>query len=382
MSGDRHRRTTQSGPLDSQAYPPLTTRQRAPTRAGEPADVPAAAEPAPAHPGITVPALPVVSLNLREAPPRETTRSIEPAKVEHGVRNACLVVLAGPREGEMHKLGPSAVLVIGRAPTADLCLDDAGVSRAHVRISVTDRGIVVEDLGSRNGTYVGPRRIQRQLIQGEEVIRVGATSVIKVTSIDPMEEQFQTRLRAAALRDPLTGVYNRRHFDQVMLVESAAARRHGRRLSLVILDLDDFKRINDQHGHSGGDVVLQAVTQAMLSSGRQEDQVFRTGGEEFAIVVRETGQEGAMLLADRLRRQIAARPVTVPSGESVRVTVSMGVAELTPGRSLDAASQEQRRPDSRCVQELIDRADRALYAAKRAGKDRVMAAVDDPTPAG
>jgi diguanylate cyclase (GGDEF)-like protein len=289
----------------------------------------------------------------------EPTASLEPVIVEPGPRSACLVVLGGPQEGDLHKLPPGTELVLGRSDDASLRLDDEGVSRAHARVVVSDARVQIEDLGSRNGTFVNHNRITSHELQPEDVICVGASTVLKLTFVDQLQEQFLQRFRAAALRDQLTGLFNRRHFDHVLAVECAAARRHGRPLSLVLLDVDDFKRINDDRGHPAGDAVLRELGAVLLAAARREDQMFRFGGEEFAVLTRETGRDGAIVFAERLRRAVASRPVPVPTGPPVRVTISLGISQLDGSMSDHA---------------LVAHADGALYAAKRGGKDRVVCA--------
>ncbi|MCG5054723.1 MAG: GGDEF domain-containing protein [Myxococcales bacterium] len=268
-----------------------------------------------------------------------------------------LVVLAGALECDVLPLGPEAPFVMGRLESCDLPLDDEGVSRRHAQVSLTDEGAVLEDLDSRNGTFVGNKPIKRHVLSPDEIIRVGAQTVIKFALMDPIEEEYQRRLLQSALRDVLTGLYNRRHFDERFAAECAAARRHGRPLSLVIFDVDDFKRLNDTHGHGTGDHVLREVARVLGANTRKEDSVFRYGGEEFCFLLRETPLEGAVKAAERRRELVARMRLKLPGFETLKVTVSAGVAEWRVGQD-DA--------------EFFARADRALYEAKRAGKNRVL----------
>jgi diguanylate cyclase (GGDEF)-like protein len=159
----------------------------------------------------------------------------------------------------------------------------------------------------------------------------------------------------SALRDPLTGAGNRIAMEQSLTREAEIARRQQQPLSVLMLDIDHFKEINDTHGHATGDEVLRAVADAIKDRLRNIDQVFRFGGEEFLIVLTNTGRESAALVGERLRN--AALQLTYPvNGRPVELTVSLGCSTLLPGES----------PDS-----LVRRADTALYAAKRQGRNRL-----------
>ncbi|MFP5502288.1 MAG: GGDEF domain-containing protein, partial [Candidatus Sericytochromatia bacterium] len=157
-----------------------------------------------------------------------------------------------------------------------------------------------------------------------------------------------------SLRDPLTGLLNRRTLDDALMRMVAFARRSGHPLSLLMLDLDHFKRVNDTHGHEAGDAVLKAFASVLSGSLRASDMAVRYGGEEFLAVLPDTGTDAALGVAEKLRR--AVENLAIPMGEAVvRPTVSIGVATLAAGESGEA---------------LIGRADRALYRAKGEGRNR------------
>ena len=163
-----------------------------------------------------------------------------------------------------------------------------------------------------------------------------------------------------AVTDVLTGASNRRHLHEVGTREVERARRAALPLSLLVLDLDNFKRINDLHGHVAGDAVLQAVGQICLAKARPYDLVARYGGEELVVLLPSTTPDEARLIAERLRHAIAALTVSGRSGEAITPTASIGVA------SLDAAAAS--------LETLFEKADAAMYEAKRAGKNRVAVA--------
>jgi diguanylate cyclase (GGDEF)-like protein len=171
-----------------------------------------------------------------------------------------------------------------------------------------------------------------------------------------LAQQQTNDLQTLATIDFLTGIYNRRHFDELATAEFARAQRYMRPLSVLILDIDHFKTINDRLGHAAGDAVLQRVAVLCSSEKRESDILARIGGEEFAILLPETTQSAAVQLAERLRSQICDSTTTI-LGEKVKVTVSIGVA----GSSVGMAG----------IQALIRRADQALYVAKTSGRNKV-----------
>ena len=163
-----------------------------------------------------------------------------------------------------------------------------------------------------------------------------------------------------AMRDPLTGAFNRRALDNALDREVELARRQNLPLSLIVIDIDHFKRINDAHGHAFGDDVLVAVSQTIANAIRRCDLFFRFGGEEFVVLASHASEDGAALLAERVRESIAA--INLVRGQEVQVTVSAGIADLRAG------------DDGRS---LFGRADDALYEAKIAGRNRCIIAETD-----
>jgi diguanylate cyclase (GGDEF)-like protein len=172
-------------------------------------------------------------------------------------------------------------------------------------------------------------------------------------------EAANEKLSAQRHTDSLTGLSNRRAFDRRLEEEVHRAQRYGSELSLIMTDVDHFKRYNDEYGHAAGDEVLKLVADAMAEVGRASDFVARFGGEEFVVILPETALSGAVIFAERFRRGIAA--VEYPMGS---ITASLGVAELEEGES---------------AHDLLKRADAALYAAKDAGRNRVVEAPGNRT---
>jgi diguanylate cyclase (GGDEF)-like protein/PAS domain S-box-containing protein len=172
-------------------------------------------------------------------------------------------------------------------------------------------------------------------------------------------KRLEHALREQAIRDPLTGLYNRREMQQRLEQELARARRNGEPLVVAMLDIDHFKVINDSYGHQAGDAVLQELARRFSQHVRKTDIVARYGGEEFLLILPQTGLAEARVLVERLRRTIAGRPFVTPAG-AIPVTISIGLAEY---------------PTQATVRDgLIAAADRALYAAKQQGRNRVLGA--------
>jgi two-component system cell cycle response regulator len=172
-----------------------------------------------------------------------------------------------------------------------------------------------------------------------------------------MLEKNQTELKALAVRDGLTGLFNHREFYRRLEEEIERVRRYGHPCSLLMLDIDHFKKINDTHGHQAGDRVLRILANWIRSEVRPTDQVSRYGGEEFTIILPETPETEALKAAERIRKGISECEITLLNGEELNVTLSFGVATFPN--------------DAKSAEELVAHADRALYAAKDAGRNRV-----------
>ena len=185
-------------------------------------------------------------------------------------------------------------------------------------------------------------------------VAIGAT--LMVDRAWRRQRRIAHLLETQAHTDPLTGLANRRHFFESADAELARSRRYEAPLSLLMLDIDHFKEVNDAHGHRAGDRVLQKLAQTCLEVLRNVDVVGRVGGEEFAILLPETASEGAVEVAERLRAAVEAAEVVREEGVPIRVTVSIGAATLAGNANLDT---------------LMSQADDALYDAKHRGRNRV-----------
>lgn len=261
--------------------------------------------------------------------------------------------------GRMMKLDRGE-LVMGRATDTHLQVEDDGISRKHCKISMAPNGAYqLVDLGSTNGTFLNGIKVNVATLQDGDKIQIGASTVLKFSLQDQLEEQYQRSIYESATRDGLTRVFNQKYFLDTLRKEFAYCLRHRVPLSLVMLDLDHFKVLNDTYGHPAGDFVLQEVARRLSETIRQEDLFARYGGEEFCLMLREAPPDRAVRCAERCRGAIGGAPV-VFHGTPIRVTISVGVATLLDG--------EYAQPE-----DLLAAADAHLYRAKTEGRNRVAA---------
>lgn len=270
---------------------------------------------------------------------------------------AYLIVIAGTNVGEMHKVDRN-LTVLGRSVDTTIRLIDDGISRHHCRIRVEGERLIVEDLASRNGTFCNGERFTHHELQDGDKLQLGKTTILKFSYHDHLEESFQKQMLESALRDGLTGAYNKRYFMDRLDSEIKFSLRHKVNLALMLMDLDKFKDVNDTYGHLAGDKVLSMFGKAMHKSIRNEDVLARYGGEEFAIITRAISRSDVKRFAERLCRE-TSELIIMSEGVRIPISVSVGVATVPE----DRASTPQ---------ELIKSADDMLYEAKRTGRNRVV----------
>jgi diguanylate cyclase (GGDEF)-like protein len=265
-------------------------------------------------------------------------------------RRPRLVVVAGVNVGEIYPVANGCIL--GRSGEATIRIPSDDISRKHAQLAIGPGGDwTVEDLGSRNGTWVNGERVSgaAKIADGDK-IELGSGIVLRFGFYDELDESYHQRMYESSLRDGLTRAFNRKYFEERLDQEFAYALRHSSALSLLMLDIDHFKAVNDTHGHLGGDAVLAQVAQHITRVIRAEDVFARYGGEEFVILSRGIHRDGAVQFAERVRASIERFPFTF---DEVRlsITVSIGVAAI---------------PDAEILQpvHLVEAADRALYRAK------------------
>ncbi len=275
---------------------------------------------------------------------------------DFGTGRPCLIVMRGTTTGAIHWITDGAVL--GREEGVSILIPVEEVSRRQCRFEIRDNDEVwIEDIASSNDTLVDGQRISRSTrLEEGAMIQLGFGAVVKFIYHDELEAAFQSRMYDAALRDPLTGLFNRRYLDEYLEAEFAFASRHKAALTVCMIDLDHFKQVNDIHGHEAGDLVLAEVGKRISETVRTEDTCCRYGGEEFVILSLGISLDGGLVLAERLRGAVQDHEFRFDGG-TVPVTVSVGVAGF-PYPSIDSP------------QSLLSSADQALYLAKQRGRNR------------
>ena len=263
----------------------------------------------------------------------------------------CLVVIHAPMQADLGRLHTLAkeVTTIGRGRDNDIVLPSDCVSRRHSRLELREQRLFVVDLASTNGTYVNdeaqPVR-ERPLERGDR-LRIGDT-IFKYLSGSDIEVQYHEILFRMTVTDGLTNLCNRKQLDATLREEIPRARRHDRDLSVLMLDIDHFKHINDTYGHLAGDSVLRGLAAMLQKRLRPNDRLGRYGGEEFCAILPETALANAAKIGEELRALVEAHAF-VAEDKRINVTVSIGAGCLerrdghrrpVPARGRDAVSGE------------------------------------------
>jgi two-component system, cell cycle response regulator len=272
-----------------------------------------------------------------------------------------LTFLSGPALGKEITLMRHP-LVLGRGEDCDIVIPDPSVSRKHLQISCRrvvkgeneDLTVVIRDLGSKNGTLVNYSAVHQKALKPGDKICMGRV-IMKFDRRDHDEQSFYEEIYRLATIDHLTTVLNKATITRALSEEIAASLRDRRWISVLLMDVDQFKSINDVHGHLTGDRILQVLAKVLRTSIRRRDKVGRFGGDEFMIVLPETGRKGALKLAERIRSSVE-KSASAEMGMSESITTSIGVASC---RAAD--------PD---CDNLLEHADSALYRAKALGRNR------------
>jgi len=269
-----------------------------------------------------------------------------------------LVAIAGEHAGRFFALRDVQELVIGRAPECGLAiLHDGNISRRHARVVVSGDEVRIVDLASTNGTLVNGRDVQDHVLQRGDRIFVGLSTILK---FDFLSDDERASWESATF-DALTECYNRAFFDGRLTELHAQAEHSGEPFSLVLLDVDHFKRINDTRGHQAGDFALQQVAQAFQAElVRRDAEGFtcRYGGEEFGVLLPAQGAEAAHAVGEGLRQAVEQIRLEF-EGQLFDITVSGGVATHPGGTEGPSPT------------EIVAHADACLYRAKRGGRNRI-----------
>jgi diguanylate cyclase (GGDEF)-like protein len=293
-------------------------------------------------------------------PESQTTLNLELQKAKE--QEACLILIRGSPQGHRYFLTQNE-MTMGRDPLADLSILDQGASRKHCQFTKEADGVVrMTDLQSSNGTFVNQRRLnsgESVILAKEDLIKLG-TSIFKYLPKGELEILFYGNLGSAAYTDALTQAYNKGYLIEALQAEFKRAKTLHSELSLIFLDLDHFKKVNDTYGHDAGDYVLKEFSLLVRNHYVRSKDIFaRYGGEEFVLLLLNQAGPEAMALAEKIRRAVESHRF-IYEKKRLMVTISLGVAELT---STMESSQT-----------LLKIADQALYSAKSSGRNQVVLA--------
>lgn len=277
-----------------------------------------------------------------------------------------LTLLNGALQGTIIAIDERKDLTLGRSKEAAVLIPDPSLSRIHARVfrrqTPARVEFFIEDCGSTNGTFVAGHRIAAPTLLADGVrVNLGRRTALRFSLQDALEEQALIRVHESAVRDRLTGVYNRGAFDDRLQSELSTSRRRGTPLALLLFDIDHFKKLNDTHGHLAGDAVIRAVAQCAQRTVRPEDVLARYGGEEFAVILRSVSSRSAFVMAERVRAAVEDQR-TAWNDTEIGATVSIGVVHAPSAKAVESPAA------------FIAAADAALYAAKHQGRNRVVLA--------
>lgn len=259
-------------------------------------------------------------------------------------------------------------VILGRALEADVRVNDTQVSRQHARVtstkdpvtSVTD--YVLTDLNSRNGTFLNGRRVTMEKLSNGDKIAIGET-ILRFDLLDEIDREYQRQIHRLISHDDLTGLLSSRSFFSELRREAGRAATEGRPFCVLMMDGDNFKRVNDTYGHLTGSKTIEEIGFSIMTNLRTGDAAARFGGDEFAAFLLDAEMPQALVAAERMRASIETQEFSVMqpgrTNETHHITVSIGVSSF-PDDSSDPI-------------ELVEMADSALYRAKREGRNRVAA---------
>ncbi len=282
--------------------------------------------------------------------------ALQASEKEAQLKPAALLVVGGDLNGTLFDL-TEAQTSIGRNADNTIALEFNGVSRYHFKLLSSGESHVLEDCGSKNGTYLNNKKVESltPLAKGD-IIKIGSIALKYLPKGDP-ERLTYDKLNLEANTDKHTGCFNKTYFNNRINLEVNKCKVTGEPLSLVIFDLDHFKKLNDNYGHDAGDYVLKEMAQVIRGNGIRELDVFaRYGGEEFVILLPKTNLKQSFEIAERLRKLIEGKEFLY-DGKRLPVTASIGVADYRQGVVTGT--------------DLFKRADEAVYKSKEGGRNQV-----------
>lgn len=282
--------------------------------------------------------------------------ALEAADKEAQDKPACFLVVGGDLNGTIFDLNDGQT-VVGRNPDCEIPLDFGGISRKHFAVMVDNLNAVIKDLGSSNGTFVNNTKIEGAVkLKKGDMVKIG-TVALKYLPKGDTERLTYDKLHEEANTDGLTKCFNKMYFNNALDTEVKKSKVTGTPLSLIIFDLDHFKKLNDNYGHDAGDYVLKELAQVLRSGGVRQGDVFaRYGGEEFVVLLPKTNLKQAFEIAERLRKLVEKHHF-IYEEQRLPVTASIGVADYRQGVNTGT--------------DLFKRADEAVYKSKGGGRNQV-----------
>ncbi len=285
--------------------------------------------------------------------------SLRPTPAVASVAYLVWISPSGPSLGRRFEVQGEPI-VIGREATSTIVVNENSVSRSHAQVTrLADGTYRVEDLHSTNGTFVNDAPITTSLLADGDYLRCGSC-IYRFLASGNVEADYHEELHRLSVIDPLTGLHNRRYLNEWLYRELDRCATGTRPLSVLLLDIDHFKNVNDRFGHLAGDATLRGLAEQLVSHTRKDELLARYGGEEFALVMPETDLERGVACGERLRRAVAETPFEL-DGQAYPLTVSIGVGTIAAGTRVTP-------------EELLKLADGRLYEAKRTGRNRVAPA--------
>jgi len=269
-----------------------------------------------------------------------------------------LTIISGDNIGKIYPIEKEKT-VIGRTEECDITIVEPSVSRQHAIITKKENDDLplLVDLDSTNGTFLNGLRIQKTYLKDMDKIQFGRSVVFRVSKEDSLGKKLQEQLYETAIKDALTGAFNKRYFNERLKRDFSLALRTFRTMGLILIDIDFYKKINDTYGHPAGDAVLKELGRRISQSLRKSDVFCRYGGEEFAIIVRDSNNGMIYNIAERIRKLFDKRPIQVED-KLINVTISLGCSVLE--------DEEVMTP-----KDLLIVADKKLYEAKNSGRNCV-----------
>lgn len=269
-----------------------------------------------------------------------------------------VTAISGPRTGLSFLIEPDTAITLGRSPEADIQVVDTGISRNHINMRFDGSSVIVKDLNSANGTYVNGTKLTGKIeIKNGDQVSIGVSTVLKFSLNNQLDTEYKDYVEEQLSKDTLTQAYNRKAFAHFLNSTFIAAKRDFSSVCLFMIDVDNFKTINDTYGHQIGDKILKHIAEKLINTVRSADIVCRYGGDEFAIICPNLDSLSGLQLAEQLRHNIEIMKFT-SNGKKINTTLSIGVSNFPEN-------------DIQCVSQFIAYADKAMYKAKRKGRNQI-----------